>query len=79
MVGYNPTEAVLRYPRALLAAWPARKVLGAVCHEIAEISYGGSAGAEIFYEFARACEAAGVAPRAAILLLKAMWPQECTA
>ncbi len=32
---YNPSEAVLSYPRGLLSAWPADKVLGAICHEIA--------------------------------------------
>ena len=70
--GYNPNEAILSYPRTLLAVWPAAKVLGAVCHEIAEINYSGRTGADVFYEFARAGEAAGAAPNAAILLLNAV-------
>ena len=70
--GYNPNEAILSYPRTLLAAWPSAKVLGAVCHEIAEVYHSGRAGVEVFYEFARAGEAAGVDPKAAVLLMNAV-------
>ena len=70
--GYNPSKAILSYPRTLLAVWPPAKVLGAVCHEIAEVYHSGRAGAEVFYEFARAGEAAGVDPKAAILLMNAV-------
>ena len=70
--GYNPNEAILSYPRTLLAVWSAARVIGAVCHEIAEINYSGRTGADVFYEFARAGEAAGAAPNAAILLLNAV-------
>ncbi len=69
---YNPSEAVLSYPRGLLSAWPVDKVLGAICHEIAEVLYTGLAGADIFIEFARAGEAAGVGAQPAMLLLNAV-------
>ncbi len=70
--GYNPSQAILSYPATLLTAWSAARVLGAICHEIAEVYYSGPAGAEVFYEFARAGETAGVGPKAAILLLNAV-------
>lgn len=70
--GYNPSQAILSYPITLLSAWPQAKVLGAICHEIAEVYHSGSSGAEVFYEFARAGEAAGVDPKAAILLMNAV-------
>ena len=70
--GYNPTESVLNYPITLLSAWPSPKVLGAICHEIAEVYYSGRAGVEVFYEFARAGDAASLDPKAAILLMNAV-------
>ncbi|HVC33952.1 MAG TPA: hypothetical protein VNL16_10620 [Chloroflexota bacterium] len=69
---YYPERGEVSYPATLLTEWPARRSLGALCHEIAEVLFSGSAAVPIFEQFIGWAIARGCELRTAELLLNAI-------
>ncbi|MBI2938805.1 MAG: hypothetical protein HYY04_00070, partial [Chloroflexi bacterium] len=70
--GYSPDGAILTYPRFVLSLWPGDRVVGAVCHEVAEALFSGPDAARVFEEFGRRAARLGCETRSAELLLNAI-------
>jgi hypothetical protein len=69
---YYPERAEVSYPANLLDQWPAPRSLGALCHEIGEVLFSGSAAIPIFQEFATWAAAQSCERASADLLLNAI-------
>jgi len=69
---YYPERSEVAYPPNLLAEWPGPRSLGALCHEIAEVLFSGSAAIPLFERFVGWASARGCDPRSASLLLNAV-------
>jgi hypothetical protein len=69
---YFPERSEVSYPPNLLDQWPARRSLGALCHEIAEVRYSGVGAVDVFHEFAAWAAPRGCGRPSAELLLNAI-------
>jgi hypothetical protein len=69
---YYPERSEVSYPANLLSAWPPRRSIGALCHEIAEVFFSGSAAVPIVQQFIGLAIARGCESRSAELLLNAI-------
>ena len=69
---YYPERAEVSYPANLLDQWPAPRSLGALCHEIGEVLFSGSAAIAVFQEFAEWASVQSCERASADLLLNAI-------
>lgn len=69
---YYPERGEVAYPPNLLSEWPARRSLGALCHEIAEVIFSGKEAIRIFQDFVGWAIARGCESRSAEFLLNAI-------
>ncbi len=69
---YYPERGEVAYPPNLLPEWPARRSLGALCHEIAEVIFSGKEAIRIFQDFVGWAIARGCESRSAEFLLNAI-------
>lgn len=69
---YYPDRSEVCYPATLLAEWPPRRSIGALCHEIAEVLFSGKEAARVFEQFVGWAIAHGCESRSAGLLLNAV-------
>ena len=69
---YSPSSGVVTYPPLFLEAWPGRRVVGALLHEVAEALFSGAEAADVFARFAREATGFGCAEATAALLLNAV-------
>lgn len=66
---YAPESGRIEYPAHLLGEWSGARVLGALCHEVAEAMFTGPAAAAVMREFGERAERLGLSAASALLLL----------
>ncbi|MCL4499629.1 MAG: VWA domain-containing protein [Chloroflexi bacterium] len=69
---YYPERAEVAYPINLLEAWPGRRSIGALCHEIAEVLYSGPDAIPVVEQFVNWAAGRACDRRTAELLLNAI-------
>jgi hypothetical protein len=66
---YIPRDNLITYPAQLLGEWSTGRLIGAICHEIAEARYTGASGSSIVGRWLRAQSQKGLPAGTAMLLV----------
>lgn len=66
---YNPQESLITYPAQLLGEWSIPRLIGAICHQTAEVRYTGIKGTNIISQWLHSQSQHGLSYKTGVLLV----------